>query len=87
MLARAGQGVVEAAGTRRLVGLGTETCSTLCEVLSIRELLPVGEVAPGLPVLLAPGERPMLLLLKAGTGGEDDLLVRAAAAMSGLADR
>lgn len=83
MLAGVAQGAVESAGARRLIGVGTETSAALCEALGITELVTLREVAPDVPVLLAPGVRPLLLVLKSGTSGEPDLLGRAVTDLAG----
>lgn len=69
LLARAAQEVVAETGIRRLLILGGETSGAVCRALGISEMLVVDEIAPGLPVLLAPGDPPMLLVLKSGSFG------------------
>jgi len=79
LLARAAQKVVAETGTCRLVVLGGETSGAVCRALGIDETLVLDEIAPGLPVSLAPGERPMLLVLKSGSFGGPDFVMKAIA--------
>lgn len=69
LLARAAQKTLAETSTSRLVVLGGETSGAVCRTLGIDETLVLDEIAPGLPVSLALGERPMQLVLKSGSFG------------------
>lgn len=84
MLARVGQGVVQAAGARQLIVVGTETSATVCRLLGMTEMVLLREIAPGLPFVLVPGPSPLLLVLKSGTSGEPDVLTQAAAHLANV---
>lgn len=85
MLARVAEGVIKAGAGRRFVVVGTDTAGAFCQHLGITEMVVVGEVAPGLPALLAKqhgartesGPVPLLLALKPGAGGGPETLFQA----------
>lgn len=69
LLAQVAAQALTASGARRLVTLGGDTSAALCRELGIDETVVVAEIAPGLPSSLAPGDRPLLLVLKSGSFG------------------
>jgi uncharacterized protein YgbK (DUF1537 family) len=72
-----------AAGTRRLVIAGGETSGAVVSALDI-EAVEIGpEIDPGVPALLAPGERPLALALKSGNFGAPDFFEKALAVLEG----
>jgi uncharacterized protein YgbK (DUF1537 family) len=74
-----------AAGTRRLVVAGGETSGAVVSALNI-EAVEIGpEIDPGVPALLAPGERPLALALKSGNFGAPDFFAKALKVLEGQA--
>ena len=59
---------------------GGETARALCRALGVHVLVPIGEVAPGIPLSNALG-RDVRMITKAGGFGEPDALARIAAAV------
>jgi 3-dehydrotetronate 4-kinase len=74
-----------AAGIRRLVVAGGETSGAVVSALDI-EAVEIGpEIDPGVPALLAPGERPLALALKSGNFGAPDFFAKALRILEGHA--
>lgn len=77
LLARIGEAVLNATGSRRLITLGGDTSAAACRQLGITETVVLQEISPGLPSTLAPGPRPLLLVLKSGSFGGPDFALKA----------
>lgn len=76
-LALVAEQVLMATGSRRLITLGGDTSAAVCRQLGINETVVIQEIAPGLPSTLAPGARPLLLVLKSGSFGGPDFVLKA----------
>jgi uncharacterized protein YgbK (DUF1537 family) len=61
----------------RLIVLGGETSAAVCRRLRIDEMIVLDEIEPGLPCTMATGANPLLLVLKSGSFGTDDFLLKA----------
>jgi len=72
-----------ARGVRRLVAAGGETSGAVVARLGVRSLRIGPEIDPGVPALLAPGERPLALALKSGNFGAPDFFAKALAILEG----
>lgn len=68
--------LVDQTGLKRLVIAGGDTSGTVCRKLGIEGNYVLREIAPGLPSGLAIGPS-MLIVLKSGSFGEEDFLLRA----------
>lgn len=64
-------------GIRRLVVGGGETSGAVVSALNLDSLMIGREIDTGVPVLVAPGERPLALALKSGNFGSADFFARA----------
>jgi uncharacterized protein YgbK (DUF1537 family) len=65
-----------------MIVFGGDTARALMNALNIREIEPIGEALPGVPVSrIFPGGRPLTLITKAGGFGRPDLLPQLAAAL------
>ena len=84
VLARVARLALDATGARRLITLGGDTSAAVCRELGIDETVVLAEIAPGLPSSLAPGERPLLLVLKSGSFGGPEFVNDAIAHLSAL---
>lgn len=78
MLAVVTEKIVNATGLKRLVVAGGDTSGTVSRKLGIRGNYVLKEIETGLPSGLALG-RPMLIVLKSGSFGKPNFLVRAVA--------
>ena len=87
LLARVGEAVLNTTGSRRLITLGGDTSAAACRQLGITETVVLQEIAPGLPSSLAPGPRPLLLVLKSGSFGGPDFGLKAIAHLQSLGHR
>jgi uncharacterized protein YgbK (DUF1537 family) len=76
-LARVAEQVLAATGSRRLITLGGDTSAAVCRQLGIHETVVLQEISPGLPSTLVPGPRPLLLVLKSGSFGGPDFVLKA----------
>jgi uncharacterized protein YgbK (DUF1537 family) len=76
-LARVADQVLQATGSRRLITLGGDTSAAVCRQLGINETVVLQEISAGLPSTLAPGPRPLLLVLKSGSFGGPDFVLKA----------
>ncbi len=65
------------AGFRRIVVAGGETSGAVVSALGIRTLAIGPEIDPGVPALVAPGERPLALVLKSGNFGAPEFFAKA----------
>ena len=78
---------VVAAGVRKLVIAGGETCGAVVSALGLRNLLIGPQIAPGVPVLLSMASQvPLALALKSGNFGGDDFFVKALQVLGGESD-
>ncbi|MGE5673494.1 MAG: four-carbon acid sugar kinase family protein [Mycobacterium leprae] len=77
LLARIGEAVLHGTGSRRLITLGGDTSAAVTRQLGITETVVLAEIAPGLPSTLAPGVNPLLLVLKSGSFGGPDFVLKA----------
>jgi uncharacterized protein YgbK (DUF1537 family) len=78
-LAEAAARALELSGATRLIALGGDTSAALCARLAIDEMLVLDEIEPGLPVSLVPGSPARLLVLKSGSFGGPDFVLKALA--------
>jgi len=84
VLARVADRAIERSSSQRLVVLGGDTSAAVCARLGIMEMLVLDELDAGVPVTASVGERarPLRLVLKAGSFGAPNFLVRAIARLS-----
>ena len=75
-LAHAARDAARHTGTAKLIALGGDTAAALTRALGVTHTVVVEELAPGLPSTYAPDEG-LLLVLKSGSFGPPDFLVRA----------
>ncbi len=78
-LARLGAEAVRAAGLTRLIVAGGETSAAACAELGIDGLQIGREIEPGLPTCVSLSEPPLTLVLKSGSFGSPEFLIKAAA--------
>lgn len=71
------------AGIRRLVVAGGETSGAVASALGFNALTIGREIDPGVPALLAEGERPVALALKSGNFGGPDFFTKALERLAG----
>lgn len=83
MLADVTEKIVNATGLKRLVVAGGDTSGTVSRKLGIRGNYVLKEIETGLPSGLALG-RHMLIVLKSGSFGKPNFLVRAVAHLKDL---
>jgi uncharacterized protein YgbK (DUF1537 family) len=76
-LGEIGRAIVDRAQVVKLIVAGGETSNDVCRSLGITGNLILGEIQPGLPSALSRGERRLLLVLKSGSFGSPDFLIRA----------
>ncbi len=76
-LAKVADQVLAATGSQRLITLGGDTSGAVCRQLGITETVVLEEIQPGLPSSLVPGARPLLLVLKSGSFGAPDFVLKA----------
>ena len=76
-LAEATARALAASATSSVVALGGDTAAAVCDRLRLDEMLVLDEIEPGLPVSLAVGPRPRLLVLKSGSFGGPDFVLKA----------
>jgi D-threonate/D-erythronate kinase len=65
-------------GVRTIVATGGETARALCDVMGVKALAVVGEIEAGVCLARIPGEPERLLVLKSGSFGDEDTLLRLA---------
>ncbi len=71
-------------GAHRLITLGGDTSAAICRELGITETVVLQEIQAGLPSTLAPGDHPLLLVLKSGSFGAPDFGLKAIQHLQGL---
>ncbi len=76
-LARIGAEIVRAAGLTRLIVAGGETSAAVCAELGINGLQIDREIEPGLPSCISLTHPPLALVLKSGSFGSPEFLVKA----------
>ena len=69
--------IIEANKVKRLVVAGGETSNDVCRSLGIIGNLVLKEIQPGLPSGLSRGRNELLVVLKSGSFGTPDFLVKA----------
>ncbi|UQN08925.1 four-carbon acid sugar kinase family protein [Deinococcus sp. QL22] len=79
-LAQAAVQVARQSGTGKLIALGGDTSAALTRACGVTHTVLVEELAPGLPSTYAPAEH-LLLVLKSGSFGPPDFLLRAIASL------
>lgn len=72
-------------GIRRLVVAGGETSGAVVSALGLDALAIGPEIDPGVPALVAGGERPLALALKSGNFGAPDFFAKALSVLGGKA--
>lgn len=78
-LAEITDSVLQATGLKKLVILGGDTTGTVIRRLGIQGNIVLDEIEPGLPSGLALGVPPLLLVLKSGSFGKPEFLLKAMA--------
>ncbi|MDJ1159444.1 four-carbon acid sugar kinase family protein [Chelatococcus sp. SYSU_G07232] len=76
-----------AGGIRRLVVAGGETSGAVVSALGLDALAIGPEIDPGVPALVADGEKPLALALKSGNFGAEDFFSKALAVLGGAPAR
>jgi len=76
-LAEAAARALAASATSSIVALGGDTSAALCDRLHLDEMLVLDELEPGLPVSLAVGQPARLVVLKSGSFGGPDFVLKA----------
>ncbi|HLN60896.1 MAG TPA: four-carbon acid sugar kinase family protein [Symbiobacteriaceae bacterium] len=69
--------VLQATGLKKLVIMGGDTTGTIVRRLGIQGNIVLDEIEPGLPSGLALGVRPLLVVLKSGSFGKPEFLLKA----------
>jgi uncharacterized protein YgbK (DUF1537 family) len=69
--------VLQATGLKKLVVMGGDTSGTVTRRLGIQGNIVLDEIEPGLPSGLALGVPPLLLVLKSGSFGKPEFLLKA----------
>ncbi len=77
-LAQIGAQVVRSAGLSRLIVAGGETSAAVCAELGVNGLRVWQEIEPGLPSCISLSNPPLLLVLKSGSFGSPEFLIKAA---------
>ncbi|WP_027892055.1 four-carbon acid sugar kinase family protein [Calidithermus chliarophilus] len=77
LLAEVAREALAHTAVRRLVVLGGDTSASVCRALGIHQTVVLREIQPGLPSSLAVLEKPLLLVLKSGSFGQPDFILRA----------
>lgn len=76
-LAEATARALAASATSSIVALGGDTSAAVCDRLHLDEMVILDELEPGVPVSLAVGPSPRLLVLKSGSFGGPDFVLKA----------
>ncbi len=76
-LAEATARALAASATSSVVALGGDTSAAVCDRLRLDEMIILDELEPGVPVSLAVGPPPRLLVLKSGSFGGADFVLQA----------
>lgn len=77
LLAEVAREALNQTDVRRLIVLGGDTSASVCRALGIEEMVVLEEIQPGLPSSLAVLEKPLLLVLKSGSFGKADFVLKA----------
>lgn len=72
------------AGQNRVLAAGGDTSSAVCAHLGVSAMRIGSPIEPGLPLCLSMSESPVALVLKGGSMGSPDFMVRALAALRAL---
>jgi len=76
-LAETAARALAASAISSIIALGGDTSAAVCDRLRLDEMLVLDEIEPGLPVSLAIGPPPRLLVLKSGSFGAPDFVLKA----------
>jgi uncharacterized protein YgbK (DUF1537 family) len=78
--------VLRATGLKKLVIMGGDTTGTIVRRLGIQGNIVLDEIEPGLPSGLALGVAPLLVVLKSGSFGKPEFLLKAIDHLKGYAN-